>query len=359
MKAAICYEFGKPVIIDDVTIDSPKRNEVKVRLAATAICHSDIHDVKGELLGPVPFVPGHEAAGYIDEVGPEVTGVKPGDPVVVTLLASCGGCYNCLRGMPHLCPVRYKPKTEMRLWDKKGRPLIQKGGVGGFAEYALVKESQVVKIPRDMPLDRAALLACGVITGFGAVVNRAKVKPFSSVVVTGTGGVGLNAIQGAAFSGAYPIIAVDILDSKLEAAKKFGATHAVNGSDPGAVENVRKITDGQGADYVFITVGNTAAIRQGFDMSGTRGTTVIVGLPRREDKISFSPFEFIGSERSITGSSMGSTNIKIDIPRLITLYKTGKLKLDELITNRYPLEKINEGMESVIRGEALRNVIIF
>ncbi len=359
MKAAICYEFGKPLIIDHVTIDAPGKNEVKVRLAATAICHSDIHDIKGELPGPVPFVPGHESAGYIDQVGPEVTGVKTGDPVVVTLLVSCGSCYFCLSGMPHLCQVRFKRKPEIRLRDKNGQPLIQKGGVGGFAEYALVKESQVVKIPEDMPMDRAALLACGVITGFGAVVNRAKVKPLSSVAGIGTGGVGLNAIQGAAFSGAYPIIAVDVLDSKLGAAKKFGATHTVNARDPGAVENVKKITEGLGADYVFITVGNIAAIRQGFDMSGSRGTTVIVGLPQREEKIIFSPFEFITSERSITGASMGSVNIKIDIPRLITLYKADQLKLDELITNRYPLEKINEAIAEVERGEALRNVIMF
>jgi S-(hydroxymethyl)glutathione dehydrogenase / alcohol dehydrogenase len=359
MKAAICYETGKPLVIEDVEIASPQKGEVKVRVATTAICHSDVHDIKGELPGPVPFIAGHEVAGYIYVVGTDVTSVKAGDPVVVSLLSTCGDCYYCNTGLSHLCLAKFAPNPQVKIRNKKGQAVAPKGGVGGFAEYVVVKESQVVKLPKEMPLDRAALLACGVITGFGGVVNRAKVRPMSSVVVVGTGGVGINALQGAAYSGAYPIIAVDVLDSKLKAAKNFGATHGVNAKDQDAIDQVKKLTDDRGADYVFITVGNVGAIRQGFSMSGVRGMTVIIGLPQMKDMISFSPFEFITSERMLTGGFMGSTNLKIDIPNLVTLYQAGKLKLDELITARYPLEKVNEALQSTEKGEAIRNVLMF
>jgi Zn-dependent alcohol dehydrogenase len=226
-----------------------------------------------------------------------------------------------------------------------------------FAEYAIVDESQVVQVPKEMPIDRAALLACGVITGFGAVVNRARVEALSSVVVVGTGGVGLNSIQGAAFSGAYPIIAVDISDSKLEAARAFGATHTVKASDKDAVKTVQQLTSGRGADYVFVTVGSTAAVQQGFSMSGPRGMTVVVGIPPRGETLTLPPF--LPGERMLTSSSMGTTRLSVDVPKLVALYQAGRLKLDELITARYPLEEINKAIESVERGEALRNVIVF
>jgi S-(hydroxymethyl)glutathione dehydrogenase/alcohol dehydrogenase len=359
MKAAVCYEFGKPLVVEDVELAPPGKGEVKVRLAATAICHSDIHDIKGELPGPLPFVGGHESAGYVEEVGPDVKNVKVGDPVVVTLLSSCGTCFYCITGLPHLCEARFSRKPEVRLRNKKGQPLAQRGGVAGFAQYVLVNESQIMIAPKKMPLDRAALLACGVITGFGAVVNRAQVKPFRSVIVVGTGGVGINAIQGAAYSGAYPIIAVDVLDTKMKTAIDFGATHTINAKRDDAVEAVRQLTSGRGADYVFITVGSVAAIRQGLSMSGPRGTTVVIGLPPVKDMLSLSPLELVGAEKTLTGGYMGSTNLKVDIPRLIALYQTGRLKLDEIITGRYPLERINEAIESTERGEALRNVIMF
>jgi S-(hydroxymethyl)glutathione dehydrogenase/alcohol dehydrogenase len=360
MKAAVCYEYGKPLVIEDIEIAKPKKGEVKVRLVATAICHSDIHDIKGELPARLPFVAGHESAGYVDEVGPDVKNVKVGDPVVVTLLQSCGTCFYCITGLPHLCEGRFSRKPpEVRISNKQGQSLAQGGGVGGFAQYVLVNESQLVKVPKEMPLDRVALLACGVITGFGAVVNRAQVKPFKSVIVIGTGGVGINAIQGAAYSGAYPIIAVDVLDAKMKTAMDFGATHTINAKRDDAVDAVRKLTSGRGADYVFITVGSVAAIRQGISMSGPRGTTVIIGLPPIKDMLSLSPMELIGAEKTITGGYMGSTNLQVDIPRLITLYQTGRLKLDEIITGRYPLERINEAIASTEKGEALRNVIMF
>lgn len=358
MKAAVCYEFGKPLVIEEVEIDTPRAGEVKVRMAATAICHSDIHAIRGERGDKLPIVMGHESAGYIEEVGENVTSLKPGDAVVVSLLASCHHCYYCVSGYPHLCENSPFPTPENRLRNKRGQTLYQIGGkVASFAEYTIVDQSQVVPLPKDFPMDTASLLACGVITGFGAVVNRAKVRPLSSVVVIGTGGVGLNSVQGAAISGAYPIIAVDISDYKLEAALSFGATHTVRADDKDAINIVKHLTHGRGADYVFVSVGSASAVEQGFSMSGPRGMTVVIGIPHRGSTITLPTF-FPG-ERVITSALMGSTRLSVDIPILIDLYKAGHLKLDELITNRYPLEQINEAIESAERGEALRNVIIF
>jgi len=359
MKAAVCNEFGKPLVIEEVDLSPPGKGQVKVRFAATAVCHSDIHDIKGELGGKPPFLGGHESAGYVEEVGEGVTAYKTGDSVVVTLISNCGNCYYCNTGMPHLCMNKFRPNPEVLLRNKQGEPLRAMGGVGGFAEYGVVGESQIVHVPEDMPMASVSLMACGVITGFGAVVNRAQVRPKDSVVVIGIGGVGINAIQGAAISGAYPIIAVDLLDNKLEAALKFGATHTVQADQDDAIDVVRQLTSGRGANYVFIMVGSVPALRQGFSMAGSRGMTVIVGLPPVKDMLTISPMEFIASEKVMTGGFMGSTNLRVDIPYLVMLYQTGRLKLDELITNRYPLEKINEAIESVEKGEAIRNVIVF
>jgi S-(hydroxymethyl)glutathione dehydrogenase / alcohol dehydrogenase len=359
MKAAVCYELGKPLVVEDINIDPPKEGEVKVKLAATAICHSDIHAIRGDLGGITPFVCGHESAGHIEELGKGVTSVKKGDPVVVSLLVSCGKCLYCRTGRSHMCSGLFPLDTETRFHNKKGQSLAQSMRTGTFAEYVVVHESQVVKIPADMPLDRAALLGCGVITGFGAVVNRAKAPPMSSCVIIGTGGVGLNSIQAAAISGAYPVIAVDVLDDKLAASKRFGATHIVNSKKVDPIQAVKDLTEGRGADYVFVTVGNNEAIKQGFGMSGPRGMTVIVGLPKFTDVLDISPFAFIKDERMLTGSYMGTTQLQTDIPKLVALYKAGILKLDELITDRYPLEKINEAIEAVEKGKALRNVIVF
>jgi S-(hydroxymethyl)glutathione dehydrogenase/alcohol dehydrogenase len=359
VKAAVCYEFGKPLVVEDVEMAATGRGKVRVRVAVTAVCHSDVHDIKGELPGPLPFIGGHESAGRVEEVGPGVKSVKPGDPVVVSLLASCGECYYCTSGMPHLCGIKFAPKTKVLLRNSKGQPIDQKANVAGFAENVLVDESQVVKVPADMPLDRAALLACGVSTGFGGVVNRAQVRPFQSVVVMGAGGVGVNAIQGAAFVGAYPIIAADMLDDRLKRAVKFGATHTVNAGRKDAVEAIKALTEGRGADFVFVTVGSIAAMRQGMAMTGSRGTTVLIGLPPVSEQLCFSPIEIIPTEKNIIGGFMGAADLKKDIPRLVMLYQTGRLKLDELITGRYPLERINEAIKSTEKGEGLRSVIMF
>lgn len=357
MKAAVCYEFGKPLVVEEIDIDPPQGTEVKVRIGATAICHSDIHSIKGELGGGVPQVPGHESAGYVEQLGSGVASLKIGDQVVVSLLKSCGRCAACRSGKSFLCEAEWPHVKVTRLHNKKGENLRAMTGVGGFAEYVIVDQSQCVVVPKDVPIDRAALLACGVITGFGAVVNRAQVKPMESVVVIGVGGVGLNSVQGAALSGAYPVIAVDVLDSKLEASKSFGATHTVKASDKDAVKQVQALTGGKGADYVMVTVGSTTAIQQGYQMAGPRGMVVVVGLSPRGETLTLP--SFFGGERMVTSSSMGTTRLALDVPKLVNLYKAGRLKLDELVTAHYPLEKINQAIASVERGEALRNVIMF
>lgn len=357
MKAAVCYEFGKPLVVEEIDIDPPKGTEVKVRIGATAVCHSDIHSIKGELGGGVPQVPGHESAGWVEEVGEGVTSLKPGDAVVVSLLKSCGRCLFCRTGRPFLCEASWPHQREPRLHNKKGEGLRAMTGVGGFAEYIIVDQSQCVVVPKELPIDSMALLACGVITGFGAAVNRAQVKPMESVVVIGIGGVGLNSVQGAALSGAYPLIAVDVLDNKLEAAKAFGATHTVRADDKEAIKKVQALTGGRGADYVLVTVGSVSAIQQGYAMSGPRGMVVVVGLAPRNETLTLPVF--FGGERMVTSSTMGTTRLAIDVPKLVALYQAKKLKLDELITKRYPLEQINQAIAAVERGEALRNVIMF
>lgn len=259
-----------------------------------------------------------------------------------------------------MCTHEFALDRETRLVNKRGEPIRQGIRTAAFAEYTIVHHTQVVKIPEDVPLDSAALLACGVITGLGAVVNTAKVKPAHSVVVIGVGGVGLNSIQGAVLAGAHPIIAIDLLDNKLTAARSFGATHTINTSqNDSPAETVRELTSGRGADYAFVTVGSTAAAAQGLELIGRRGTEVLVGIPETGGAVSLPIAQMISFERRIMGSRMGSTHLSVDVPRLVQLYQHKRLKLDELITARYPLEQINEAIESMERGEALRNVIMF
>ena len=323
MKAAVCYEFGKPLTIEELEIDPPKEGEVKVRLAATAICHSDLHALKGEGSGNVPIVVGHEAAGVVEELGENVSLTKPGDRVVVCLLRSCGRCFYCTLGFPHLCEGEFALNRESRLRNKRGEVVNQGMRTAAFAEYCIVDQSQVVRVPQDMPLDRAALLACGVITGVGAVFNTAQVEPGSSVVVIGTGGVGLNAVQGAALAGAHPIIAIDLLDNKLKAARAFGATHVINSAEQKEVENaVKELTRGRGADYVFVTVGSAAAVAQALSLTRRRGSVILVGMPAPGATVSFQINQFVRGEQRIMSSFMGSTRLSISVPRLIELYHT-------------------------------------
>jgi len=360
MKAAVCYQFGKPLTIEELELDPPKKGEVKVHLAAAAICHSDLHALSGEGSAHVPFVAGHEAAGVVEKLGEEVTLTKAGDRVVVCLMRSCGRCFYCTMGFPHLCEGDFALNRESRLRNRRGEVVHQGLRTAAFAEYCIVDQSQVVRIPEDMPLDRASLLACGVITGVGAVINTAQVEPGSGVVVIGTGGVGLNAVQGALLAGAHPIIAMDLLDNKLEAALGFGATHVINAGDQKAAQGrVKELTAGRGADYVFVTVGSAAAVNQALGLTRKRGSVILVGMPAPGATASFQINALVRGEQRIMGSFMGSTRLSLSIPRLIELYQHGRLKLDELITGRYPLERINEAIEAVEKGQALRNIIVF
>ncbi len=359
MRAAVCYEFGKPLVLEDIDIAAPGPREVKVKCVATAICHSDIHLVMGQTPFNPPMVPGHETAGLVDEVGEGVTGLKKGDHVVISPIISCRECHFCATGRPYLCEHVWERDIKWPFTNRNGQPIAHFSRVGSFAEYVLVDRSQVVKLPDDMPLDRASLLACGVITGFGAVAWRAKVELGKSCAVVGVGGVGLNSIQAAFLSGAYPVIAVDVNDTKLAAARAFGASHTVNSSEGDAVQAVKDLTDGCGADYVFVTVGSAAAMSASIPMTAACGTAVWVGIPDVSETVQFLPFPVLKEERTIAGCWMGSTNLQDDIPKLVKLYKAGRLKLDELITKRYKLEDVDKAMDEVVRGEALRNVIVF
>src|SRR5947209_17941691 len=265
MKAAVCYEFGRPLVVEQVEIEPPRRGEVKVRMEATAICHSDIHYIEGERAAQPPLVVGHEGAGVVVEIGPDVTLVQVGDRVALSLLRQCGRCYFCTLGMPYHCEGTFALSTESRLRNHAGVPLRDGDlGASAFAEEAIVDQSQLVVVPDDMPLDRACLLACGVITGAGAVINTAGVRAGSSVVVIGAGGVGLNAIQGAVLAGADPIIALDTVPAKLQAAREFGATHTIEVGRDDAGDAVRSLTGGRGANYAFVTVGTESAVAAGF-----------------------------------------------------------------------------------------------
>lgn len=355
MKAAVCYAFGQPLAVEDIAIDRPHAGEVKVRIAATAICHSDIHLLRGEWPGQLPIVAGHESAGVVEEIGEGVTGVRPGDRVVVSLLRSCGECFHCRRGAAHMCEGRFALDGETRLRNTRGEALHQGIFVGAFAESAIVDQSQVVRISDRMPLDRAALLGCGVITGIGAVLHTARVREGESVVVIGTGGVGINAIQAAAMARANPIIAVDRVDSKLAAARAFGATHAVKDDVRATVKTLTR----RGADYVFVTVGATDALPQALSIIRPGGTVVVVGMPEWKATAAVRVADLVWNEQRVIGSRMGATHLDRDVPHLIDKYLSGDLKLDELITARYPIERINEAIAAMESGEALRNVIVF
>jgi Zn-dependent alcohol dehydrogenase len=334
MKAAVCYEFGKPLVIEDIVLSPVRRNEVRVRMAATAICHTDVHVISGDwaFMKP-PLVAGHESSGIVEEVGENVATVKPGDHVVVSLVRSCGRCHFCVSGEPQWCRGTFDDESE-RYHNSKGERLAQVLHMGSFAEYTVVDQSQVVPIPADMPLDRAALIACGVITGVGAVVNTAKVRPGQNVVVFGTGGVGLNAIQGAVLCGADPIIAIDLLDNKLEAAKAFGATHTINATRENAIERVRQIT-GRGADFVFSTVGAVQATADGFQMLTSGGLVIVVGQPQAGASITIPVEQFLFGGRGIRGCNMGATRLSTGIPWLVSLYRQGR-KARRACHQRYP-----------------------
>ncbi|MEL7542517.1 MAG: Zn-dependent alcohol dehydrogenase [Pseudomonadota bacterium] len=359
MKAAVCRTFNAPLTIEDVDVRAPAAGEILVATKACAICHSDIHFVEGAWPSELPAVYGHEASGVIEAVGEGVRDMKVGDHVVVTLIRWCGSCHSCSRGKQTVCETTFPLSDASPLTNAQGETLEHGLGTGAFAEKILVEQSQAVVIPDDIAFDVAALLACGVITGFGAVTNTAAIEAGSNVVVIGTGGVGLNAVQGARHAGANRIIALDIEDEKLEAALAFGATDALNARANDVSKKVRALTGGRKADYVFVTVGAPAAFDQAFRFLGRAGTVVLVGMTEQGVTAKYDPGTMAFMEQNIIGSKMGSARIQVDIPMLIDLYQQGRLKLDELITRRYPLAQINEAIADVKEGSALRNVIMF
>ncbi len=359
MKAAVCREFGKPLIIEDVELLPPGKGEVEVKLSACAICHSDILYIEGAWGGNLPAIYGHEASGVVYKVGPGVVNVKTGDHVIVTLIRSCGNCHYCTQGDRVRCETVFRLDENSPLSDANGHSIVQGLRTGAFAESVVVDSSQIALIPKEIPLEVASVLSCGVITGLGAVVNTAKIKTGSDVVVVGTGGVGLNSVQGAAISGAEKVIAIDISDSKLNSALNFGATHTINAKEENVNKKVRNLTEGRGADFVFVTVGSKSAIEQGFKLSRKGGTLIIVGMTADGVMVEFDACAFASVEKRLLGSKMGSTRLKVDIPWYISLYQQKRIKLDELISGRYSLSEINKAIENVKRGESLRNLIVF
>jgi S-(hydroxymethyl)glutathione dehydrogenase / alcohol dehydrogenase len=364
-KAAILFEAGKRLDIREVDVENPRAGEVLIKMAAAGICHSDLHVMTGHLVAPLPAILGHEGSGVVAGVGPGVTSVKPGDHVIPLWRLSCGVCEYCSEGRPAVCAEGLQIRMTGRLLDGTtrfklgGEEIKHFAGVSSFSEYSVVPEKAVLKIPEDFPLDKAALLGCGVITGVGAAFNAARVKPGSSVAVIGCGGVGINVIQGAAIAGAEKIIAVDLLPKKLEFAKQFGATHTVNSKETNAVEAIRALTGGKGVDYAFEVIGLPATIRQAYDSLKKRGVAIIVGVTPMTAEVSIPIMSMVFEERTLTGSIYGSARPLIDIPMLINLYKAGKLKLDELLTRRYPFSQINEAYEGLERGEGIRSVVTF
>ncbi len=359
MQGAVCNEFGARLVIENLYLDDPQEGEVRVRLKATAICHSDISNLRGEWAGgSVPTVAGHEAAGIVESTGGAVDSVAVGDNVVVTLVRSCGQCDACNAGHTVCCTGTTALDSESRLRNSAGRIVEQGLRTAAFAQACVVHHSQLVRIPDEISFVSAALLGCGVITGFCSVTNVAEIENGSTVVVIGAGGLGLNTIQGAALSGASVIIAVDVLDNKLQAASEFGATHTINALHKNAVTEVTSICNG-GVDYVFVTAGRSDAFSQSIDMLHKYGTSVILGMPPDDDRMFSVDSHLLTTGRKVIGSKLGDTCIKDDIPNLINLYQKGKLKLDELVSNTYPLNDINRAIETAERGEALRNVIVF
>ena len=359
MKAAVLREIGRPLEIEDIAINKPKSHEVLIRTVAAGVCHSDLHFVEGLYRYPMPVVLGHESAGVIEAVGSEVHSVKPGDHVITCLSAFCGRCEHCLTGHMSRCQ---SPETRRQASDE---PRLAKDGIGvyqflnlsSFAEQMLIHENACVKIRDDMPLDRAALIGCSVTTGTGAVFHTSNVRPGETVAVIGCGGIGLACINGAAIAGAGRIIAIDMVGSKLNLAKQFGATDVIDAKAGDPVAQVMELTKG-GVHHAFEAVGLKKTAEQAFKMLTRGGTANIIGMIPLGVNIELHGADFLGEKR-IQGSAMGSNRFPIDMPRLVDFYLTGKLKLDDMISRRIRLKDVNEAFDELKRGEIARSVIMF
>lgn len=362
MKAAVLNAIPGQLDIEDVSIDSPAPREVLVKTVAAGLCHSDLHFMEGKYPHPCPVVLGHESAGVVEEVGADVHYVQPGDHVITCLSAFCGSCEQCISGHLSLCENK---STELVRGADQAPRLSRNGEsvntflhLSSFAEQMLVHEHALVKIDPEMPLDKAALIGCGVTTGLGAVFRTAKVEPGSTVAVIGCGGIGLSAIQGARITGANKVIAVDMLSSKLELAQSLGATHVVNGSDGDAVEQVKEITGGSGVHYSFEAVGLKATAEQAFNMLRNGGQATVIGMIPVGTMVEVHGVDFL-YEKTLTGSNMGSNQFRTDMPRFVDMYLDGRLKLDEMVSKTIQLEDINAGFDEMKTGAVARSVIAF
>jgi S-(hydroxymethyl)glutathione dehydrogenase / alcohol dehydrogenase len=360
MKAAVFHAPNMPLTIENVEHAKPKRREILLRTAFAGLCHSDLHFMEGLYPFPTPAVLGHEGAAVVEAVGEDVGYVKPGDRVITCLSVFCGECPQCLTGHPNLCEnteVKLLPGAARRLsW--KGEVLNQAFNLSVFAENMVVHEHAVVKIDPTIPLDIAALVGCGVMTGVGAVFHAAKVEPGSTVAVVGCGGIGLSAVNGAALAGASRIIAIDTVASKLEKATEMGATDTINASNVDAVEAVKELTGGTGVPYSFEAIGLKKTAEQCFAMLRPGGVATIIGMIPFGTKIELHGADFL-RDRKIQGTSMGGNRFRVDMPRLLELWRQGRLKLDTLVSGRIKLEQINEGFANLKSGAPVRQLIDF
>jgi S-(hydroxymethyl)glutathione dehydrogenase/alcohol dehydrogenase len=359
--AAILWEAGEQLEVREIDVAGPKAGEVEVEIAAAGLCHSDLSMIGGNIPQQLPAVPGHEAAGIVSGVGPGVDSVVPGDHVVLIYRPYCGRCYQCSRGRPGLCSMAAQvrgsglmPDGTSRL-SADGTELFHFSGVSAFSERAVVPESGVIKVDSDLPLDILAVVGCAVMTGYGAVINAAELRPGESALVIGAGGVGLNSIQGARISGANPIIAVDRSVAALGLAKEMGATHVINPDEEDVAEAVKRIS-GEGVDYVFEAVGAGPLIELGLDLLRPGGAVIVIGAPPLTASVSLSPLRLLSEEKSLIGSLYGSSNFRLDLPRIVGLWKQGDLKIDALVRHHFPLAEVNDGlaaMEAGLEGRAV------
>ncbi|MFY1824838.1 Zn-dependent alcohol dehydrogenase [Myxococcus fulvus] len=364
MKAAVCFE--KDVLtVTDVSFEPPKAREVLVRMVACGVCHTDLSVVNGTVKMKLPCVLGHEGAGIVEEVGEEVTHLRKGDKVVLSWVAQCGECYFCRIQRPNLCELGERINAGNRMPDgstrlrKDSRELNVFSALGALAEYAVVPARAAVKLPEDAPLDKAALVGCAVTTGVGAVFNTAQMPPGATVAVFGTGGVGLNIIQGAVIAGAERIIAVDVHPKKLEFAKVFGATDVIDATSVDPVVGIRELTRGRGADYAYEAVGRKETIEQAYQCVRKAGTCVVVGVGSVKEQISLNVFVLPLFEKRLLGSWFGTADVHRDMPRLLDLYKQKKLKLDELVTTTYKLDQLDQAFTDMKSGVNARGVVLF
>ena len=360
MKAAVLFEAGKPLEIADVRVSKPAPREVLIRTAAVGVCRSDLHFVDGAFPHPVPTVPGHEAAGVIEAVGSDVAHLKPGDHVITFFTVFCGSCEMCVTGRPSLCidPSTRRPAdAEPRLSLADGTPLAPFLNLSAFAEQMLVHENACVAIDKAMPLDRAALLGCAVITGAGSVFNDSRVRPGESVAVIGAGGIGLAAINAAKIAGAGTILAIDPVPEKRELAMKLGATHAMDAMAEGLTKDVLKLTGG-GVHYAIEAVGRPNTAELAWNILRRGGTATILGMIAPGNSVSLPGPTFLTGKK-IQGSLLGSTRFPIDMPRLVRMYLDGLLDLDTMVAERIRLEEVNEALARLRKGDSVRSVIEF